>query len=727
MDARFKNRTAKVLIVEPTGTKRQVFADIIKSLGFSNIGGFKTGREVLDYLETEHADWIIMPLFAAQDVNALQILKIIVETPRLFDVRVSILLEPLEQWCLSPAYNLGLMSHHVYANVKETLLQEFRGLLASGEKHHWNTTLVAADYYRRHLLAGKDYKNLLRLEEALLETLPGESSTLLHMAEAQFLMKEPARAMRTLKQLALMDPNMAAAAESLRRKVVTDPNFMQEMDPETIREIQNGDDNQAGVNAFGINDAVVVDGDSTVLFFMQKILTEAGVPNIHCFERAEPALQWLEKHGEPGLIIQEWRLPDVSGPFFLQRVRHMGHLRVPILVMSSLIKPQEMPLLKEMSVSGVMPKPFDHQAFYGTLIWALQQDRLPTEQRTMERKIKQMLDKGQFGEAERLKAEYLRLPGVALAATRQMEAEVAYRFSQYQAAITYAAEALKAGGDTLLLLDLLGKSFLKLGNYSAALKAFEKAQALSPLNIGRLCLAALAESEVGGSQKAQEWLQRAKQLDARSTDIAETDVSLSLIAGDLEKARALMEELSSLSRILGYMNNRAVAMAINGKPNLGIVTYRDILASLPQKHDGMQSIVTYNLALAFIRQNKLQEAADYLAKIDKIHTPALERKITSLRKRLGRALKKGERIKVNLLDASSSSQVSPATIGRMKAAQEVMTILDIPKGKICCFRLLGVADGGDPRARKLLEQMPRFKVRESIEKPDFAKDTVKAV
>lgn len=719
MDERFKNRQAKVAIVEPVGTKRQVFADIIKSLGFSNINGFKSVRELVVYMETEPVDWIIMPLMAAENINALQILKIITENHNLSATRVSLLLEPLEQWCLKAAFNMGLFSFHPNANVKETLVNEFKGLLTNLEKNYWDTSLSAAVYFRKHLLTIGDTASLVALEEALLKLYPGDSSVLFQLGQAQFYNKQTEFGLRTLQQVALMDPSLAAEAEAFRRKVLMDPQLNLELDEKLLKELQNNDGPPGNVNVFGVDSIVVVDGDSTVLFFIEKILKEAGVPNVQCFDRTQTAIHWLKKNAEPQLIIQEWRLPDLPGPFLLQQIRQMGHINVPVIVLSSLIKPQEMPLLREMSAAGVVPKPFDHQALYGSLVWILQQERMPTEQRVMERKIKQFLEKGRFGEAEQLKRAYLALPGISTASCRLIEAEVAYRYGQYQSVVSYAAEALKAGGDSLVLLDLLGKAFLKLGNYPSALKAFEKAQALSPLNVGRLCLAALAEAEVGGSVKAQEWLQKAKNLDKSADVVMETDCSLALLAGDLDKTRELMEGLASLSKILGYMNNRAVAMARSGKGRLGMVTYRDILAALPQKHSSMRGIVTYNLALALVRDKKLADAAVCLEQIGKVESASLDKKINSLRKRVERAIKKGIPLELNQAEISIHNGMS-STSQRMKSVAEAMAALEIPKGTICCLRLLGNGDGKDPRVGKLLENMPRFKVRETIEKPDLA-------
>ena len=51
---------------------------------------------------------------------------------------------------------------------------------------------------------------------------------------------------------------------------------------------------------------------------------------------------------------------------------------------------------------------------------------------------------------------------------------------------------------------------MKLRDFTSALKCFEKAQSLSPLNIERLCQIAEANSEIGAQEAAKENIDDAK-------------------------------------------------------------------------------------------------------------------------------------------------------------------------------------------------------------------------
>ena len=104
---------------------------------------------------------------------------------------------------------------------------------------------------------------------------------------------------------------------------------------------------------------------------LKKTLAEIGVENVVSFADGDEATAWVESNDEPDLIIHEWRIPSLSGPLFIQRVRAKGFYRVPLVVISSLIKPDDMPLIREMGIAEVVAKPLEKTNLLPALVWTV--------------------------------------------------------------------------------------------------------------------------------------------------------------------------------------------------------------------------------------------------------------------------------------------------------------------------------------------------------------------
>lgn len=103
----------------------------------------------------------------------------------------------------------------------------------------------------------------------------------------------------------------------------------------------------------------------------------------------------------PDLIVMEWRLPKVTGPMLLQRMRAHGMHLPSIIVNSSLVKRKDETLLKEMGVATVLEKPTKRGDYLNALAWVVGQARKPTEGKFLETTIRGLLQTGKFEDAAR--------------------------------------------------------------------------------------------------------------------------------------------------------------------------------------------------------------------------------------------------------------------------------------------------------------------------------------
>ena len=91
----------------------------------------------------------------------------------------------------------------------------------------------------------------------------------------------------------------------------------------------------------------------------------------------------------------------------MQKLREIGYRKAPLVVTSSLVKPEDAPLLKEMAISTLLPKPFAKNELLLSLRWAFQQHFRPSEQTSLEKRIDLYLRNGEIDRARELKTVYM--------------------------------------------------------------------------------------------------------------------------------------------------------------------------------------------------------------------------------------------------------------------------------------------------------------------------------
>lgn len=715
MSSRLADKQSKVVIVDPSGPVRQMMTEVVRAtMGYEKVEGKASVQDLLHHLEVDEAAWAIIPLAPDQPVNGMHLLKLVSETPELKGVRVSFVLEESERYLLPWAYEMGLMSHHAKPFTKETLTEELAGMVKILEATKHNEPMIAASFLRRYLKDAKQFDVQIKLEKALLDAYPGDASLLMAMAEPQALSGKKEDAKRTLTLTKSAYPSLGEKVDDLAKTL---------LGPE--EKISTTGADGSGLNVLGLKDCVVIDSDSTVSRAVADVLKSMGVPKVQVFSNGVEAWDALSKGPEPDLIVTEWRLPKLSGPLLVQRLRQHGFNSAPFIVLSSLLKPDDMPLVREMGIATIINKPLHRDAFVPGMVWTIQQDRLPTEYTAMERKYRSLLAANKSADAEPLRAQLLANPQVPLAKKRLIEAEYAFASGNYALARDAAADAVKFSGDSIMALNLLGKAFMYLKNPGAALKCFRKAEELSPNNIERLCAIAETETELGNAVAADDALDHARTLDPDSKTVQEAEAKVAIAKGDSNAAKKVMSQLESLSGLISYMNNKAVAHAKCGFTTEAIELYRKTLASIPDERQDTKTVVQYNLALGLARAGELEASIKELKQVAGAKNHKLVRKATSLAERLKSALATGANLKLQTEPGAESTQPAGAPDAPAAAAEKtslgteqehlaLMAKVEARRGDMCCYLIFTGPEPRDARVDSLLAKGPRFQRRSAI-------------
>jgi len=722
MSTNLTNKKCRVLVVDPSGPVRQMMVETVRNaLAFETVESKASVQDAFAHLETEGADWIILPLQADQPVNAMHLLKICSEHSELRSIRISLLLADDETYVLPLAFELGLFSYHHRPVTKDTLTTELKNLFTLFEGNKFNEPKTAAHYLRQHLMSVKDHAAQAILEKNLLEVYPDDTQILLNMAEPQFHLGNLDLAKKVLQQVKLIDSKLTDKVATIAKALFGSQN--------ALEGAAGGD---ASINVIGAKTAVIIESDEATGRAVEDLLKQLGCPQITMFANGLEAWDHIEKNPEPELIITEWRVPKLTGPLLIQRVRQHGYLNVPIIVLSSLIKTEDMPLVREISVAEIIAKPINKDAFVPALIWAMAQDRMPTEQLTLERKIRVLLKSHRAAEAEPLRLQLLADKQTPMARKRLIEAEFAFEASQFTLARDAAIEALKLAGDSIHVLNVLGKSFMRLSAYEAALKCFKKAQTMSPHNLERLCLIAETETELGDHPAAEATLDKVSAIDPDSALAKETTVRVAITKGDSAAAKKIMAAFESIDGIVAYMNNKAIALAKCGQGTEAFDLYHKTLESIPDDKHAQKSIVLYNLALGKSRDGDLTGAIEHLKIAATIKDSRVAKKITSLLDRLQYAQSSGKDFKMRAvttvdptmhLSVPAAAETKDSTKDEVKLATDadyrrMLATVDTKRGDLCCFLIFHSPGEGDARAPVLLAKPPRFQKRVAIERAE---------
>ncbi|MDQ3232415.1 MAG: response regulator, partial [Pseudobdellovibrionaceae bacterium] len=702
-----KPASAHVFVIEPMVALRSVVVEALRNKGFSNVKAFGDLKTLLDALSSEPADWILSASCSNHEINIMHLLKMCIEEPRLRNTRVSLLMRDHEGDLLPLAFEWGLLSYH-NTTIPSRFPDDIGDLLRVLRTVGYNGTLTAENFLRRVLKESRSWAVIARLARTLLETFPGSPHLLLSLAEAELNSgREEGR--NTLQQVLLVDPSLSDEVQDLAQRFPGIDSLQSPIDLD--EDFEKGSRN----NALGLECCMLIDPDTSVHHAVRLALREAGVENIYTFESGQSAWDAL-KHGcKPALIIMVWRIPDLSGLQLVQRL-NLQAPGIPIILISSLVTTNEMPLLKEFGVNSLLEKPFEKHALMSKIVTLVQQHRYPTEQAAMDQRILTCLRASNKTEAGRLIAIYLSNPQYDEVGKLRIEAEFEFFEGKYRQCCETTLQALKFSGDSVELLNLLGKSLMKLGEFESAMRFFEKSNVLAPKNIERICQMVSISTDMDNLSGAEELLAEAKAIDANNILVIEAEANLAIESDDQKRAAEVMKGLDSFHRIAAYINNKAVAKIRNNLINDGIKLYRTALGSLPEPWNSIHDTVCFNLSLAHIRALEYEEATNILLQIKACPSSVTGQKVSALCAKIEQAI----RTKTQLHFSTDTSNVSLSN-SKDEPQFDLLQMIDqlTPvRGDICCYRSFQANEMASEASRKLLLNMPKLVVRPSMRREE---------
>ena len=498
------DKKINIVTVSASGTRRQLINNALRQNQYENVTGVPDITTLVQLLESSPIDWVLCSASFDEKPHILELLHYARQNHRC-GLRFSILTNEVDVELLYAAYGLGLFSHHVGLEAKDTVNEAFTELMQIVEVTQGREDLVAATYCRRLLIEHKNYELLASMESKLLQGHPGSFDLLIRNAEAQFLNNHHEKAQILWAQATTIAPD--------RISEITDSKISlgAEESEENGRKSESYDTNILGLQRVAIIDPCENDREE-----IEQFLQQLGVPEIKCFTGPESFKEFLKSRQSIDVIICEWSFKELSGPIFVQQVRDILGASVPITVVNQKLSPSDLPLLREMGVTDRISKPLKQEVFNRELVWIINQERNPTEPEAIRYKLYQAAKNKDKTQMSLLFERYKACPEVKVGDLKTAEAHMSYINGLYLAAKELAVNALREGGHSLDALGILGKAMMKLREFEKALICLENAAVISPKNIERICQIAEANMELGNDEVAKKNLSKAEELNSEA-------------------------------------------------------------------------------------------------------------------------------------------------------------------------------------------------------------------
>lgn len=694
---------SKCLVIGGSSSTFAVINECLRECGVAEVDKAADFLKALEKLEVETYSWILCPTGIADSINIFQFLAVILKEAQLRTTYISLFYGAEEVGVAISAFEYGLLSCFPAFTSQGDFEEQLRLFWRREATCRGEVVAIAAEYLAELLVRFDRKDDQVRLRQNLVEHFPGNMEFLLNLAESKAMVGDLVPAASTLMQVKLIAPNLVSQVEEIRGQ------YFPHIQLDVVK-------NASDTNVLGIHKAVVVDPDVAVVNSIVEILGSLGAKGVEAFHAPEEALEYLKGRPDQDLIIHEWKMPRVTGPVFIQKVRQMGLERTPVILCSSQVSDKDQHLTREMGIAAVIPKPFKRGVLLESVIWTMKQEHRPTEIRIVERKIQGLLNRGNPRRGrdliQKLKSDK-KLPDSCFG---YFEAEILFYERRLEESKFQALDSLRRGFTSVRLYHLIGKILMKLGDFEAAIKFLEKAQELSPNHVMRLCMLADAQSELGKIQPSRKALDLAANLDAQNEAVIHSEVTLSLAAGDTKKASKLLQSLDCFDEVVSYLNSRGVALSRAGKHLESIQCYQQALASLPSQAEGFLVSLLYNLSLAQIRYQDLEGALKSLKTADKVKDQKLGKKVASLFQRLDKAFRRGEPFVLKgsepAVDPQDPHQGSQSLEHQDSSVTELKSYAEVGPGDYCLYKLFIDQKSSDTVLGS--KKVPRFSFRGAL-------------
>ena len=145
-----------------------------------------------------------------------------------------------------------------------------------------------------------------------------------------------------------------------------------------------------------------------------------------------------------------------------------------------------------------------------------------------------------------------------------LHAEICYGRGEIAEARDLAIQAAQMNGYNSLVLNILGKVYIKLGEHDKALQYLEKADSLSPNNMERLCNIANEHAAAGNNNDSKKVLDQLRSDAPDAIMVKEASLVTAVKSGLHEEASIALGSMDSSSSLVTFWNSQGISY-VTGK------------------------------------------------------------------------------------------------------------------------------------------------------------------
>ncbi len=636
------DKSIGILIVEPTssiaGSIRRVFLEN----GYTSVFIAHSVLDAFNTLSNNSIGWIFVSPLLEERLNQWHCLRLPLEVQAFHNIMVSVLVKPEQAAEFEDYYAFGALSIHSRQLTYNSFNQEFGELVQRLREYRTVAEVIAVDV-RARFRASESWQKLETFEENFAQKIDSSPAQLLKLIEARLKGSSNLEAMLDMKNALLQHPELAPDLKALSLT------YLKTNDIQTFR------------GKFPLDNVLILDPDASHQQFLNTALTEMGASLITLCETIEQACEALHVTVVYDLIITEWKLNKVEGHAFIQHVRAHGHESQPVIINSTLVKPEDMALISEIRGVFIIPKPMPKKQFKLAMSEVLQRWNFPQEATDQEDKIINCAKSGNLKQAEMLNKEFQANTKIERHRRDFVEAHLAYCDHRFQDAKDLILASVRQGVPKHKEISLLGKILLRLGDPVNALKFLEQANQMVPGNIERMCNLADASSEVGKPERALQLATEARKIGGDIGLVQSVYAKHAVANGIFEEVDELLESEATAREMIAFMNNLGIAHAGAMRWKESEVCYRNALKALKGLHPSLSAMVSYNFGLSLVRQNRLKDALPLLKYSEGKGEQLIKRKALDLRERVEKALSSNQALTLKEVtrEVASAADAAP--------------------------------------------------------------------
>lgn len=698
---RIQNKSAAILVVDSNVNLRTMITNSLKQLGYENIhvsNDFTTG---IGILESEDISWVISNLQTENKLNIYHILGLCTKQEELKKILITCFITDQDKKHVPHLAAQGAMAWFYIKTTEEYITDILKKFPETIREHRNDPVLVAAGFYRDFLVDSGKYKEAVFLYQNLLTIYPGDPDILLEVAECQLLGGEQKDGGMTLAQIINVSPDHRDEAQKIADKYLGG-----KLPTNAV----------GGNNPFGIKECCLIGIDAHSHSIIEELLKETNV-NYQKFDAPEDALISLRDSEEPTMLIHGWWADGINTPAFLQEFRDLCPHTILVTIYGAL-DGADMALLDELCSAAVIKPPLDREKAMEKLVWSIQQDRRPLEKKFLITSIYKALADGEIDLAIKYKEDLEQNPLANQGDINLVTAEILFKQGKPAVAVDCAINALRYNADAVASLNAMGKCFMALGALDKAFQAFDQAQELSPLSIKRLCVMAEAQFEMGNVEESEALLQEAGDIHEDSQDIASTKAKTEIANGNISIGKELLSKLGSIKSIIGYLNNKAVSLALEKKYDEAVAMYQQAFESIPDEHARYRNVVQFNLALLHLRRGEMDKAEEILQVCTLGEDRKIAEKAQGIVDSIANARSKKQTVKMKEKEAPPKFVLSNDNEKKIKRSMRLVkneTI--ITKGERCLYLII-TAQGKLKVVNESLATLPGYKAKKEMSMDD---------